>query len=143
MTYKDRKYEMLTTERRLQGFTLSYGEGSTLATELVPDTVIRQYFYQAILDSHGNLDAMGRGIYLYWDADGRIVDVATVPLDDTGYPSTEPAPTSHLLEEHAIPHQVAPYRQGGDLLDSWAETRWVMERVAEDARAWVREKVAP
>ena len=142
MTYKDLKYEMLTAERRLQGFTLSDDEGSTLATELVPDTVIRQYFYQAILDSSANLDAMGRGIYLYWDEEGRIVDVVTVALNKPGYPA-DYAPHSQLLDRFAIAHQVTPYRQGGDLLDSWAETRWVMERVAEDARAWVREKVAP
>ena len=142
MTYKDLKYEMLTTERRLQGFTLSDDEGSTLATELVPDTVIRQYFYQAILDSHGNLDAMERGIYLYWDEEGRIVDVVTVALNKPGYPA-DYAPHSQLLDRFAIAYVVAPYRQGGDRLDSWAETRWVMERVAEDARAWVREKVAP
>ena len=139
MTYKDYEYEALQRRNRLDGYALVSPEAQqALAREMVPDAVLQQYYYQAILDWRGDLDAMGRGIYLYWDAAGQIIDVAGVPIDDQGFPSANRAPTARLLEDQGIPHQVAPYRLGGDQLADWPTTVAVMQQIADAARQWAK-----
>ena len=144
MTYKDLMYEELAKKHRFHGNALVPGkEKQALAYEVIDTAVIQQFFWSAILNFQGDLDAMGRGIYLYWNESGAIIDIATVPLDECGDPPTGSAPVAHLLEEFKIPHAVGPYRFGGTDWLSWREAQNMMQEVAEKARQWVKEFAEP
>lgn len=103
-----------------------------IALRPVPDDVIKQYFFEAILKFEGNLDALGRGIYIYWDETGRVIDVAGVPMDGIELR----APYSSILEELEIPHGVACYRCGGDRLGEWAVVEDIMKDLVENIWEW-------
>ena len=141
MTYKDPIYEELLKYRQSKGSSISIEDQQTLAYEIVVDAVIRQYYQEAVKLFHGDLDAMGRGVYLYWDEQGDILDIATVPVDEFGDPPAGSAPVAHLLEECAIPHAVAPYRYGGtDWMDE-AQAQILIQEVPAAARRWVKEMI--
>ena len=142
MTYKNACYDELQALERNQRITVSRAMIEDLAGEIVSNEVLQQYFWAAVLDFQGDLDAMGRGIYLYWDRGGNILDVAVVPVGRDGFPAmypVDPAPVSKILEREKIPHRVAPYRYGGTDWAAWTQAAEMMTIIADHARSWARE----
>ena len=141
MTYKDAIDAQNTKTQGVSHIPYRREHRIDLARQTISAEVLQQYYWEAVLTFQGNLDAMGRGIYLYWNESGAIIDIATVPLDECGDPPAGSAPVAHLLEEFKIPHAVAPYRYGGIDWMNWGEAQNMMQDVAEKARQWVREMI--
>lgn len=103
------------------------------AEQEVPDYVLKQFFFLAVLEWQGDLDGMGRGVFLYWTPQGKIVDCAVV-ANCGGFPQAK-APASRALSER--PHQVAPFRLGNQIHSVEDFFYWESEFV-EKARHFAR-----
>lgn len=135
MTYKTQEW---TTHAPRVEAARRPGALTAYAHTDIPHAVLRDYFWQALCVHHGDLDAMGRGVFLYWDADQHLLDVAVA----TGHETT--APLSEVLERAAVAHRVAPYRFGGDLSRaSWPEVRHLIDVFPVAAQDWIRDFNAP
>ena len=104
-----------------------------VSAEPLFDDQLRQVFFNAIRDHGETMDAMGSGVYLWWDAEGIIRDAAVVNVQSPG------APTSPL--ERVLDLTVASYRYGGNDVCVWTALPAIMDEFPAAARRWIQERL--
>lgn len=143
-TYKTLQWEHAMALAETQQKLYKKEEALALAQKRIPDTVLRDVYWQAICMHRGNMEGIGRGIYLYWDGRKEIIDVAPVLVDIFGDPFLDKTtrkplvPSSGLLAYCEIDYEVAPFRWAGDLLQlPWEAVVQLLQDIPHHAQAWV------